>query len=164
MIQNENLDIWKQRCQEINTLLPEATEFLAKSGVDEDSEFSALVVAALWADANEKDYLIFTALNDIQKLYESPMIFNEIDTVRGVEPVIVGDVIFNSFYCLWVLEWGETQGISVKLSTNSSGYSPVMSIKGRSNKDEVPVIPSDDEQKFLKCLGDCFLFETKAIL
>ena len=80
MIQNENLDIWKQRCQEINTLLPEATEFLAKSGVDEDSEFSALVVSALWADANEKDYLIFTALNDIQKLYESPMIFNEIDT------------------------------------------------------------------------------------
>ena len=164
MIQNENLDIWKQRCQEINTLLPEATEFLAKSGVDEDSEFSALVVSALWADANEKDYLIFTALNDIQKLYENPMVFNEIDTVRGVEPVIVGDVIFNSFYCLWVLEWGETQGISVKLSTNSSGYSPVMSIKGRSNKDEVPVIPSDDEQKFLKCLGDCFLFETKAIL
>ena len=164
MIQNENLDIWKQRCQEINTLLPEATEFLAKSGVDEDSEFSALVVSALWADANEKDYLIFTALNDIQKLYENPMVFNEIDTVRGVEPVIVGDAIFNSFYCLWVLEWGENQGISVKLSTNSSGYSPVMSIKGRSNQDEVPVIPSDDEQKFLKCLGDCFLFETKAIL
>ena len=50
------------------------------------------------------------------------------------------------------------------MSSNSSGYSPVMSIKGRSNKDEVPVIPSDDEQKFLKCLGDCFLFETKAIL
>ena len=107
MIQNENLDIWKQRCQEINPLLPEATEFLVKSGVDEDSEFSALVVSALWADANEKDYLIFTDLNAIQKLYESPMIFNEIDTVRGVEPVIVGEVIFNSFYCLWVLVWGK---------------------------------------------------------
>ncbi len=164
MMQNENIDMWKQRHQEINMLLPEAMDFLVKSGVDEDSESSALLVSALWVDANEKDHLIFTGLNEIQKLCESQMIFNEIDTVRGVEPVIVGDLILNSFYCLWVLEWGENQGISVKLSTNSSVYSPVMSVKGNSNQDEVLVIPTEDEQKFLKCLGDCFLFETKAIL
>ena len=164
MTQNENINMWKQRRQEINMLLSEAMDFLVKSGVDEDSESTALVVAALWVDANEKDYLIFTALNDIQKLYETPMTFNEIETVRGVEPVIVGEVILNSFYCFWVLEWGDNQGVSVKLSTNSSVYSPVMSIKGRSQQDEVLVIPADDEQKFLKCLGDCFLFETKAIL
>ena len=164
MTHNENVSTWKERIQEIKKVRPEAIEFLVKSGVEEDSQVSALVVSALWVDANEKDRLIFTALNDIQKLYESPMVFNEIETVRGVEPLIVGESILNSFYCLWILEWGENQGISVKLSTNSSVYSPVMSIKGRTHQDEAFVIPTDDEQKFLKCLGDCFLFETKAIL
>ena len=146
MTHNENISTWKERIQEINKIRPEAIEFLVKSGVE------------------EKDRLIFTALNDMQKLYESPMVFIEIETVRGGEPLIVGESILNSFYCLWILEWGENQGISVKLSTNSSAYSPVMSIKGRTHQDEVFVIPTDDEQKFLKCLGDCFLIETKAIL
>ena len=161
MMQNENIDMWKQRRQQIDELLPEATEFLVKSGVDENSGSSPLVVSMLWVDANDKDHMIFTALNDIRQLNQTPTSFNEIDTVRGVEPVIVGDGILNSFYCLWILEWGDNRGISVKLSTNSSIYSPVMSVKCRSNDDEVFVIPTDDEQKFLRCLGDCFFFETK---
>ena len=89
MTHNENISTWKERIQEINKIRPEAIEFLVKSGVEEASQFSALVVSALWVDANEKDRLIFTALNDMQKLYESPIVFNEILTVRGVEHLIV---------------------------------------------------------------------------
>ena len=160
MMQNENINIWKRRNQEINTLLSEATEFLAKSGIDGNPESLALIVSTLWVDANDKDQLIFTALNDLQKLCENPMIFDEIEAVRGMEPVISEDELLNSFYCLWILEWGENRGISVKLNTNSSMYSPVMSVKCRSVGNEVVVTPTDDEQVFLKCLGDCFLLET----
>ena len=163
MMSNDNLNLWKQRHHEINMLLPEAKEFLVKSGMNDDSESSPLVVSALWVDANEKDRLIFTALNDLQKLCKSSIKFNEVDTVRGVEPVIAEDELLNSFYCLWTLGWGGNKGISVKLSTNSSVYRPVMSIKCRLRQAEIPVTPTDDERQFLKCLGDCFLFERNEI-
>lgn len=163
MPQNKNINIWKERIREIQSLLPEATEFLKKSGMDGNEGSSALVVSMLWADANNKDQLIFTTLNEVQALSESGEKFNEIEAVRGVEPIVSGDELVNTFYCLWTLEWDDFKGIHVKLSTIASGYSPILSVKCRSEGTEMVVIPTDDGSGFSKCLGDCFFLETGMI-
>ncbi len=164
MTETKNIDMWTNRINAIRELLPEATTFLEKSGVPKISDSLALGVSMLWVDAADKDQLIFAALNDIQRHFLTGNEFDEIETVRGVEPLMPGDDLISSFYCLWTLVWDEFRGISVKLSTISSGYSPVMSIKCHAEGSEIGLLPVDDDKIFLKCLGDCFLAETSAIL
>jgi hypothetical protein len=123
----------------------------------------ALGVAMLWVDAADKDQLIFSALNDIQKHFLTENEPDDIETVRGVEPFMSSDDLISSFYCLWTLVWDEFRGISVKLSTTSSGYSPVISIKCHSEGSEIVLLTVDDDKIFLKCLGDSFLAETSVI-
>ena len=160
MTQDKYTNNWKQRFQEIQSLIPEADEFLKKSGFEGNQNNSELVASMLWADANNKDQLIFTTLHEIQKLCEAPDQFNEIEAVRGVEPFISGDELLTAFYCLWTLEWEDFKGIYVKLSTISSAYSPILSIKCRSKGSEIVVVPTDDSSAFAKCLGDSFFWET----
>ena len=164
MTETKNIDIWTNRIEAIRELLPEATTFMEKSGVPEISDNLALSVSMLWVDAAGKDQLIFTALNDIQKHFLTENEFDDIETVRGVEPFMSGDDLSSSFYCLWTLVWDGFKGISIKLSTTSSGYSPVMSIKCHSEGSEIVLLAVDDDKIFLKCLGDCFLAETSLIL
>ena len=163
MTETKNIDIWVDRINAIRELLPEATTFMKKSGLPEISDNSALSVSMLWVDAADKDQLIFTALNDIQSHFLAENDFDDVDTVRGVEPFMSGDDLISSFYCLWTLVWDGFRGISVKLSTTSSGYSPVMSIKCHSEGSEIVLSAVDDDKIFLKCLGDCFLAETSVI-
>ena len=136
---------------------------MEKSGVTEISDSLALGVAMLWVDAADKDQLIFSALNDIQKHFLTENELDDIETVRGVEPFMSSDDLISSFYCLWTLVWDEFRGISVKLSTTSSGYSPVISIKCHSEGSEIVLLTVDDDKIFLKCLGDSFLAETSVI-
>ena len=164
MTETKNIDIWTNRIEAIRELLPEATTFMEKSGVPEISDNLALSVSMLWVDAAGKDQLIFTALNDIQKHFLTENEFDDIETVRGVEPFMSGDDLSSSFYCLWTLVWDGFKGISIKLSTTSSGYSPVMSIKCHSEGSEIVLLAVGDDKIFLKCLGDCFLAETSLIL
>ena len=163
MTEIKNIDIWTIRFKAIRELLPEATTFLEKSGVPEISDSLALGVAMLWVDAADKDQLIFSALNDIQKHFLTENELDDIETVRGVEPFMSSDDLISSFYCLWTLVWDEFRGISVKLSTTSSGYSPVISIKCHSEGSEIGLLTVDDDKIFLKCLGDSFLAETSVI-
>jgi hypothetical protein len=163
MTEIKNIDIWTIRFKAIRELLPEATTFLEKSGVPEISDSLALGVAMLWVDAADKDQLIFSALNDIQKHFLTENEPDDIETVRGVEPFMSSDDLISSFYCLWTLVWDEFRGISVKLSTTSSGYSPVISIKCHSEGSEIVLLTVDDDKIFLKCLGDSFLAETSVI-
>jgi hypothetical protein len=163
MTEIKNIDIWTIRFKAIRELLPEATIFLEKSGVPEISDSLALGVAMLWVDAADKDQLIFSALNDIQKHFLTENELDDIETVRGVEPFMSSDDLVSSFYCLWTLVWDEFRGISVKLSTTSSGYSPVISIKCHSEGSEIVLLTVDDDKIFLKCLGDSFLAETSVI-
>jgi hypothetical protein len=163
MTKIKNIDIWTIRFKAIRQLLPEATTFLEKSGVPEISDSLALSVAMLWVDAADKDQLIFSALNDIQKHFLTENKLDDIETVRGVEPFMSSDDLISSFYCLWTLVWDEFRGISVKLSTTSSGYSPVISIKCHSEGSEIVLLTVDDDKIFLKCLGDSFLAETSVI-
>jgi hypothetical protein len=163
MTEIKNIDIWTIRFKAIRELLPEATTFLEKSGVPEISDSLALGVAMLWVDAADKDQLIFSALNDIQKHFLTENELDDIETVRGVEPFMSSDDLISSFYCLWTLVWDEFRGISVKLSTTSSGYSPVISIKCHSEGSEIVLLTVDDDKIFLKCLGDSFLAETSVI-
>jgi len=163
MTEIKNIDIWTIRFKAIRELLPEATTFLEKSGVPEISDSLALGVAMLWVDAADKDQLIFSALNDIQKHFLTENELDDIETVRGVEPFMSSDEWISSFYCLWTLVWDEFRGISVKLSTTSSGYSPVISIKCHSEGSEIGLLTVDDDKIFLKCLGDSFLAETSVI-
>jgi len=163
MTEIKNIDIWTIRFKAIRELLPEATTFLEKSGVPEISDSLALGVAMLWVDAADKDQLIFSALNDIQKHFLTENELDDIETVRGVEPFMSSDEWISSFYCLWTLVWDEFRGISVKLSTTSSGYSPVISIKCHSEGSEIVLLTVDDDKIFLKCLGDSFLAETSVI-
>ena len=164
MTETKNIDIWTKRIKAIRELLPEVTTFMEKSGVPEISDNLALSVSMLWVDAAGKDQLIFTALNDIQKHFLTENEFDDVETVRGVEPFMSGDDLSSSFYCLWTLVWDGFKGISIKLSTTSSGYSPVMSIKCHSEGSEIVLLAVDDDKIFLKCLGDCFLAETSLIL
>lgn len=163
MTETRNIDIWTDRINAIRELLPEATTFMEKSGIPTISDSSALSVSMLWIDAADKDHLIFTALNDIQSHFLAENEVDDVETVRGVEPFMSGDDLISSFYCLWTLVWDGFRGISVKLSTTSSGYSPVMSIKCHSEGSEIVFSAVDDDKKFLKCLGDCFFAETSAI-
>jgi hypothetical protein len=163
MTEIKNIDIWTIRFKAIRELLPEATTFLEKSGVPEISDSLALGVAMLWVDAADKDQLIFSALNDIQEHFLTENEPDDIETVRGVEPFMSSDDLISSFYCLWTLVWDEFRGISVKLSTTSSGYSPVISIKCHSEGSEIVLLTVDDDKIFLKCLGDSFLAETSVI-
>ena len=163
MTEIKNIDIWTIRFKAIRELLPEATTFLEKSGVTEISDSLALGVAMLWVDAADKDQLIFSALNDIQKHFLTENELDDIETVRGVEPFMSSDDLISSFYCLWTLVWDGFRGISVKLSTTSSGYSPVISIKCHSEGSEIVLLTVDDDKIFLKCLGDSFLAETSVI-
>ncbi|PZC43701.1 MAG: hypothetical protein DK303_000285 [Chloroflexi bacterium] len=163
MTKTKNIDIWTIRFKAIRELLPEATTFLVKSGVPESSDSLAMGVSMLWVDAADKDQLIFSALNDIQKNFLTENELDDIETVRGFEPFMSSDDLISSFYCLWTLVWDEFRGISVKLSTTSSGYSPVMSIKCHSEGSEIVLLTVDDDKIFLKCLGDCFLAETSVI-
>ena len=163
MTKTKNIDIWTIRFKAIRELLPEATTFLVKSGVPEISDSLALGVSMLWVDAADKDQLIFSALNDIQNNFLTENELDDIETVRGFEPFMSSDDLISSFYCLWTLVWDEFRGISVKLSTTSSGYSPVMSIKCHSEGSEIVLLTVDDDKIFLKCLGDCFLAETSVI-
>ena len=163
MTDSKNIDIWTDRINAIRELLPEANTFMEKSGVPKISDSSALGVSMLWVDAAGKDQLIFTALNDIQRHFLTENEFDDVETVRGVEPFMSGDDLISSFYCRWTLVWGGFRGISVKLSTTSSGYSPVMSIKCHSEGSETVLLAVDDDKIFLKCLGDCFLAETSVI-
>ena len=164
MTETKNIDIWTKRIKAIRELLPEVTTFMEKSGVPEISDNLALSVSMLWVDAAGKDQLIFTALNDIQKHFLTENEFDDVETVRGVEPFMSGDDLSSSFYCLWTLVWDGFKGISIKLSTTSSGYSPVMSIKCHSEGSEIVLLAVDDDKIFLKCLGDCFLAETSLTL
>ena len=164
MTEIKNIDIWTNRIKAIRELLPEVTTFMEKSGVPKISDSLALSVSMLWVDAAGKDQLIFTALNDIQKHFLTENEFDDVETVRGIEPFMSGDDLSSSFYCLWTLVWDGFKGISIKLSTTSSGYSPVMSIKCHSEGSEIVLLAVDDDQIFLKCLGDCFLAETSLIL
>jgi hypothetical protein len=163
MTKTKNIDIWTIRFKAIRELLPEATTFLVKSGVPEISDSLALGVSMLWVDAADKDQLIFSALNDIQNNFLTENELDDIETVRGFEPFMSSDDLISSFYCLWTLVWDEFRGISVKLSTTSSGYSPVMSIKCHSEGSEIVLLTVDDDKIFSKCLGDCFLAETSVI-
>ena len=163
MTETKNIDIWTNRIKAIRELLPEATTFMEKSGVPKISDSLALSVSMLWVDAAGKDQLIFTALNDIQKHFLTENEFDDVETVRGIEPFMSGDDLSSSFYCLWTLVWDGFKGISIKLSTTSSGYSPVMSIKCHSEGSEIVLLAVDDDKIFLKCLGDCFLAETSVI-
>ena len=122
-----------------------AAEFLERAAQQLPvSPGDAGVVAALWHEAERLDTMVCTLLGEMNVVLLGDN--GELDTTRGASPVDADDVVYE---CSWTLDWGDSLGVLVKLSTESqrSAFNLVVRATRATEESRVPYPLTEDSLK-----------------